>query len=78
MKLSKCKYGTIVAQTTDGLGNASNSKNVAIGMIVGITNDCPRADTNTRSLPENAIAEVRWADGSVSGIHPAYIKPYKD
>lgn len=68
MKLSKCKHGTIV-QDVDG---------IRIGMIVGITNNCPSADLPTREELSNAIVLVQWSFGETYGIHPKNIKPYRD
>lgn len=67
MKLSECTYGTLV--TTEGL-------NPKVGMIVGITNNATLGDAQVRGDINNAIPEVRWSCGRVSGIHPGNIKKY--
>lgn len=67
MKLSKCKHGIIV-QDVDG---------TKIGMIVGITNNCPSADLDTRAKPSRATVLVQWSFGETYGIHPENIEPYK-
>lgn len=66
MKLNECTYGTIVA-TEDG----------RVGMIVGITNNCPLEDIKVRSNLYNAIPLVRWSCGRESGIHAGNIFKFK-
>lgn len=66
MKLKNCNRGRIII-SGDG----------RIGMITGITNNCPSADAATRRDPERAIPLVQWADGGESGIYPGNIEPLK-
>ena len=66
MKLKDCTYGKLVVNN-DG----------DIGMIVGITNNCPTGDINTRNEPDRAIPLVQWANGKTCGIHYGNIELLK-
>lgn len=66
MKLKDCTYGILV-EDEEG----------SIGMIVGITNNCPHSDMYEKGLPEKAIPLVQWASGATYGIHYGNIKPFK-
>ena len=65
MKLKDCTHGKII---TDG---------EKVGMIVGITNNTPNCDQETRSKMGRAIPLVQWSFGGTSGIHHANIEPLK-
>lgn len=64
MKLKNCNRGRIIV-SGDG----------RIGMIIGITNNCPTADIAIRSERERAIPLVQWAAGGECGINPYNIEP---
>ncbi len=72
MKLQDCTMGKIVCTRTP-CGDLEK-----IGMIIGITNNCSTGDIYTRREPSRAIPEVKWADGSVSGIHCGNIEEFRD
>lgn len=65
MKLKDCGQGKLV---TDG---------DRVGMITGITNNCPVESIDIRRDIERAIPLVQWSDGSTHGIHPANIEIFK-
>lgn len=71
MKLKDCTYGKLVVTRKDELGDCE------VGIIVGITNNCPCGDINERSDIDRAIPLVKWSSGRESGIHPAQIDIFK-
>lgn len=58
MKLSECTPGTMV--TTD---------DNRVGIIIGLTNNMPMGNIEERRHIFNAIPEVKWSSGEVTGIH---------
>lgn len=71
MKLKDCKYGVLVC-TKDRSGNIER-----VGMVVGITNNCPSASEDVRGVIERAIPLVKWSSGLESGIHAGNIELLK-
>ena len=67
MKLKDCTYGKLVI----------NHDRDEVGMIVGITNNAPNCDEETRKVIDRAVPLVRWSSGRECGIHPANIEIYK-
>jgi len=68
MKLSECVYGTLV----QSLFNSN------VGMIVGISNNCPNECSEVRGEVERAIPTVQWSCGFTSSIHYTNIVKFKD
>lgn len=71
MKLKDCKYGVLVC-TKDKSGDIER-----VGMIVGITNNCPSDSKKVRGDVDRAIPLVKWSSGLESGIHPSNIELLK-
>lgn len=69
MKLSQCKYGTIVV----------TKERTEVGMIVGITNNARSANIETRKMIDNAIPLVQFSgDLEPRGIHYGNLEIFKD
>jgi hypothetical protein len=71
MKLSKCVYGVLVFNKDNG-----------VGMVKGIVNNAPCADSSIRSEIARAIPLVEWSCGKTCGktcgINAANIEIFKD
>lgn len=66
MKLSECTYGTLVF-----------NKDYGVGMIKGVTNNCPCGDLEERKQVDSAIPLVEWADGRTFGFHAGNLNKFK-
>lgn len=67
MKLKDCRYGLVV----------TDDEETKVGMIKGLTNNCPSQDRQERRKIENAIVLVEWSYGETYSIHPGNIKILK-
>lgn len=66
MYLKECVHGILV-ENDEG----------HIGMVVGITNNCPSATLKIRQEKQRAITLVQWSyQQTPQGVHPANIKPF--
>lgn len=68
MKLSECKYGTLVQEITE-YGE--------IGMVVGITNNISSVLSEDQKDPSRAIPLIQWQSGRTGGRHHSKIRLYK-
>lgn len=72
MKLSECKHGIIVQ------AECVFSKVVRVGMVVGITNNCPTGKLDEKRHPHKAIPLVQWSCGTTLPYHHENLTEYKD
>lgn len=67
MEHKECKFGTLVC--TKNMYDEIEQ----VGMVIGITNNCPLADFDTRKEASRAIPEVKFSSGEVRGVHPSHL-----
>lgn len=66
MKLKDCKHGVLVTCNNE------------IGMIVGLTNNCPTAEYRVRAEIDRAIPLVQFSgDLTPRGVHHGNLSIYK-
>ena len=72
MQLKDFQYGMLVKSSRD-IGKDLYE----VGMVVGVSNNCPHAEEQVRCEVGRAVFVVKWSSGRESTIHPANVTPFK-